>query len=137
MLQEDLLDLIKALDGYDISVETNGSKDITPLLEFSNLLISLDIKCPSSGMSHSNVLDNLDRLRPTDQLKFVIADQKDYEYARGLIEKHTPTFPVIFTPVGGIGGLDEVAEMVMEDRLNVRVLPQLHKLIWPNEDRGR
>jgi 7-carboxy-7-deazaguanine synthase len=136
-LQEEIMDLIKALNGYDISIETNGSKDITPLLEFTDIMISLDIKCPSSGMSHSNILDNIDRLRPTDQLKFVIADEKDYEYAKDILKKHTPLFPVIFTPVGGTEGLDDLAETVLEDRLNVRVLPQLHKIIWPEEDRGK
>jgi 7-carboxy-7-deazaguanine synthase len=137
MLQEELTDLIKALNGYDVSIETNGSKDITPLLEFPDLLISLDIKCPSSGMSHSNILDNIDKLRPTDQLKFVIADGKDFEYAKKILQKHTPLFPVIFTPVNGTEGLDELAEMVLEAGLNVRILPQLHKIIWPEESRGR
>ena len=155
MLQEGVLELIRALEDFHVSIETNGSISVEPLLEFPYLVISMDIKCPSSGMVHSNILGNVSHLRPVDQLKFVIDDEDDYAYAKDIIEKYTPLCPVIFTPVGGTVGLDDrkeakaslgaevralqrLAELVLQDRLdNVRVLPQLHKLIWPDEEKGR
>ncbi len=155
LLQKELMELINALVGFEISVETNGSLDISPLLERPGVLISLDIKCPSSEMMDSNLFDNISKLRGSDQMKFVIKDENDYDYAKMILEKYVPQCSIIFTPVGGVDELDDrevakassgaeervlqrLAELVLQDGLTeVRVLPQLHKLIWPNDDRGR
>ncbi len=78
---------------------------------------------------------NIERLRPGDQLKFVIADEADYEYAKEVIRTYTPHCEVVMQPEGG-RRLLPLAQWVLRDGLGVRVLPQLHRLIWPELDRG-
>ena len=86
------INLIKRLlkQNYSICLETNGSKDIQPLKKKKNLLISLDIKCPSSKMEKKMYFENIKCLKNKDQLKFVIKDKKDYEYARSIIKRYSP-----------------------------------------------
>lgn len=136
LLQSDIIDLIEELlnAGYRVSVETNGSLSIENLLQFDALLISMDIKCPSSKMQGRNDFSNLKRLRENDQLKFVIKDRKDYDYAKRVIEEHDPKCNVIFQPVWGTE-LRWIADRVLNDCLRVRVLVQLHKLIWGDRRR--
>ncbi|HQN76027.1 MAG TPA: radical SAM protein [Methanomassiliicoccales archaeon] len=116
-------------EGLQVSLETNGSLSIAGLPDHPGLMISMDYKCPSSGMEERMLLDNLKRLRPKDQLKFVVADREDLERAEDVLRKFRPDCPAIFTPVGGLT-LAPVVEFVLGHRLEVRVLPQLHKLIW-------
>ncbi len=118
--------------GYLVTLETNGSKSIEPLQCSSNLMISLDIKCPSSGESGKMNFLNIVLLSPNDQLKFIIADRKDYDYAKEILKKHRPLCNIVMTPVGG-RGLKELADWALEDGLGVRVLPQLHKIIWGDQ----
>ena len=131
LCQPDTPKLIDALldKGFLVTLETNGSQSIEVLECSPTLMISLDIKCPSSGESESMLLSNIEMLGPTDQLKFIIGDSKDYEYAKGLIEKYVPGCIIVMTPVGGTE-LKELAEGVLKDGLRARVLPQLHKIIW-------
>ena len=131
LLQEDVISLIQNLvnEGYEVCMETNGSKSIEDIPCLGSMVISLDIKCPSSGMQEKMDFSNLELLSLNDQLKFIVADLKDYEYAKEIIEKYKPICSLIMTPVGG-RKLKELAEWVLADGLNVRVLPQLHKLIW-------
>ena len=131
LFQDGAFDLIeKLLDGgYCVSVETNGSVSLEDMPCSDSLLISMDIKCPSSGMAEHMQFANIELLSPNDQLKFIIADDHDYEYAKDTIEKTDPICNIIFTPVGGTH-LKILAEWVLRDGLNARVLPQLHKLIW-------
>ena len=136
MLQEGILEIIADLldAGHHVTVETNGSLPLESLPNSDDLLISMDVKCPSSGMSDRLHRDNLEFLGPRDQLKFVIADRVDYLYAKKVLRENEINCPIIMTPVGGTE-LKELATWVLEDRLWVRVLPQLHKLIW-GEKRG-
>lgn len=129
-------ELIAALlaEGKHLSLETNGSISLKGLPDHPNLLVSMDYKCPSSGEEGSMCLENLGLLRPKDQLKFVVFDQIDLERAEAVVRKHRPECPVIFTPVGGLS-LDPVVQFVLSRELEVRVLPQLHKIIW-GERRG-
>jgi 7-carboxy-7-deazaguanine synthase len=120
--------------GYEICFETNGSKTIEGLPKTDAMIISLDIKCPSSGMHNKMYFSNLEMLEPKDQLKFVIADEEDYEYAKKIINEYYPKGHIIMTPVSG-SNIKLLAERVLRDNLNVRVLPQLHKMIW-GEIRG-
>jgi 7-carboxy-7-deazaguanine synthase len=131
LLQEELPILISRLldSGYEVSLETNGSKSIRGYLEFGSLVISLDIKCPKSEMHESMDFLNIKRLRDKDQLKFVIADEGDYEYSKGILSEHKPQCNIIMMPVGGIE-LKDLAEWVLRDGLDVRALPQLQKIIW-------
>ncbi|OPY31020.1 MAG: molybdenum cofactor biosynthesis protein A [Methanomassiliicoccales archaeon PtaU1.Bin124] len=126
-LLEELLD-----DGYHVSLETNGSYSLEDLPCSMDLLVSMDVKCPSSGMEDRMVLENLELLSPVDQLKFIVADRSDMMYAFELLEKNPVQCNIIFTPVGGMD-LKPVADFVLKKKLNARVLPQLHKIIWGDE----
>ena len=130
MLQrEEVSALIGALlqKEYEISIETNGSLPIEGI--DNRVLISMDWKTPSSGESDKMLQSNIAHLKKADQLKFVIADERDYEYARDFLRSHTMDCEVIFQPVGGVN-IRWLAEKVLSDRMNVRILPQLHKVIW-------
>lgn len=136
MLQGGILEVIEELldSDHHVTIETNGSVPLDPLPTSDDILISMDVKCPSSGMSHRLYRDNLTFLGPQDQLKFIIADRVDYLYAKKVLRENEVNCPIIMTPVGGTE-LRDLATWVLEDRLWVRVLPQLHKLIW-GEKRG-
>lgn len=131
LLQKDAIKLIRAIldKGYLISIETGGSVSVEILPCDDNLSIAMDIKCPSSGEHDRMNFSNLELLSPNDQLKFVIADDKDYEYAKKILDKHETICQVVMQPVGGTD-IKALAEKVLDDKLNVRVLPQLHKIIW-------
>lgn len=137
LIQKETTTIInKLLDkGYKVCIETNGSVSIKELGCTEDLLTSLDIKCPSSGMHEKMDFSNIELLGSSDQLKFVIADENDYEYAKGVIGKYSPICNIIFTPVDGTN-IKPLAEKVLKDGLEVRVLPQLHKIIWGSEMRG-
>ena len=136
LLQDDIYRLMELLleDGYNITIETNGSLPLNRLPDSEDIMISMDIKCPSSGMSDRNHYENLEFLAPRDQLKFIIADRVDYLFAKKVLREHDVNAPVIVTPAGGTDLLPLV-EWVLADKLWVRVLPQLHKIIW-GERRG-
>lgn len=129
-LMEMLLDA-----GFNVTLETNGSYSLEDLPCSMNMMVSMDIKCPSSKMEDKMDMANLDLLSPIDQVKFVVADYGDMAYAYDLLKEHPVECNIIFTPVGGTD-LEDVAKFVLKKKLNARVLPQLHKLIWGDE-RGR
>ncbi len=134
LLQEEVYKLIDILlrKEYKVLLETNGSILIDKLPTEENLVISLDIKTPSSKMERAMRFENLNYLGPKDFVKFVIMDENDFEYAKKIIEKYEIDKEIIFQPVGGTN-LKWLAEKVVEEHLNVRVLPQLHKIIWGNK----
>ena len=134
MLQKDTLELIKKLSsaGKTVVLETNGSISVKDVPDNDNIIISMDVKCPSSEMQDKMDFTNIPLLKKKDQLKFVISDGLDLEYAVEVLEKYSPECEVIFTPVGGMD-IEPLAEEVVERRINARVLPQLHKIIWGNK----
>ncbi|AIZ56080.1 7-carboxy-7-deazaguanine synthase [Candidatus Methanoplasma termitum] len=131
LLQKDMPELIDRLleAGKRIVIETNGSKDISVIPKNDNIIISMDVKCPSSGMSDKNLSSNLRYLGKKDQIKFVIGNHVDLNYAIRFIRENPVDANIIF---GAVGGMDllHIAEEVINRKLNVRVLPQLHKIIW-------
>ncbi len=129
--QPDAVELMSALveAGKTVVLETNGSKDISNVPANEHIIISMDIKCPSSGMQNKMIFTNLKLLRRKDLLKFVIADRNDLDYAEHILSEYGPDTNIIFSPVGGVG-LEELAQEVVSKKLDVRVLPQLHKIIW-------
>jgi 7-carboxy-7-deazaguanine synthase len=140
LVQKETPYLVKILLENDNTVllETNGSQDIGKI-DIRCVRI-LDIKCPSSGEEKKNNFDNFSRLTRKDELKFVIGNREDYEYARNMI-KTLPlevinTNPIHFSPVFGSMDLRSLAKWILEDRLGVRLHFQLHKLIWGPEKRG-
>ena len=129
--QSDAGELLERLvrAGKTVVLETNGSKDLTDVPASEKIIIRMDIKCPSSGMQDLMCLNNLNILSRKDQLKFVISDRTDLEYAERFLQEHPVDTNVIFSPVGGMD-LGFLAEEVVSKKLDVRVLPQLHKIIW-------
>jgi 7-carboxy-7-deazaguanine synthase len=141
LLQKDAPELVARLlkAGYEVSVETNGSLpvgDILALDKTGKLRLSLDIKCPSSKMHKKMRFENLAELRGRDQVKFVLRDLKDYAHSRAVLDEHPTKAAVIFQPVWGRSGA-RIAEAVLKDGLEARVMVQLHKVLWGARTRGR
>lgn len=140
LLQEDTPILVKELLGrrYEVILETNGSRDIRAV--DTGCVRIVDVKCPSSGESAKNDLNNLHRLTPRDEIKFVVGDRDDYEYARKIIADYSlerfRAKPPLFSVVHGRLLPDNLAEWILADRLNARLQIQLHKVIWGAEARG-
>ena len=139
LYQQDTPFLVQALiiKGYTVLLETNGTYDISRL-DYRCVKI-VDIKCPGSGESQKNRLDNLKHLSRNDQTKFVIGDREDYVYARDIAKLIPVEFPqshILFSPVHEKIAVQTLAEWILHDNLNVRLHLQLHKLIWPNIHRG-
>jgi len=136
LLQREVLDLMETLleDGYIVSLETNGSMSLEDVCERlgkygDNFIISMDIKCPSSGMSERMRLENIDLLRENDQLKFVVLDEDDYNYAKDIISRYRPRCKIIIQPVWGTD-VRKIAELMLKDGLQARLSLQIHKIIW-------
>lgn len=138
LFQEDTPALAAALlkNGHKVIVETNGSLDISLLPD--GVIRIMDIKCPSSGENHRIMWENVWKLNRRDEVKFVIADRHDYEWARGVIQERfeiTKTKVLLSTVFGELPPRNLV-EWMLDDRLQARFQLQLHKLIWPREARG-
>ncbi len=135
LLQKAHQDFVRALlgRGYRIVVETSGSKPVEGALLEEGVCISMDVKCPSSGEEGEMLWENLARLGSKDQLKFVIADERDFAYMREVMGTRAKAVKaeVVLQPVGGgLEGVLKIAEWVKREGLDARVLPQLHKLLW-------
>jgi len=131
LLQRESLTLVRQLSdrGVTTVIETGGSLDVAPYLAVPRVVLSVDVKCPSSKMESRNRWSNLDALRSSDVVKFVIADRKDYLYAKRVLRKYRGPATVVFQPVWG-SDAGRLADWVLADRLNVRVMLQEHKLLW-------
>lgn len=137
LAQSESLDLMRRLcdDGFEVLLETSGSIDIAPV--DSRVAIILDIKCPGSGEVERNRWENLAHLKPADEIKFVIADRADYEWARQTIdERKLRSRTLLLSPVWGELELQSLAEWMLADRLPARLQTQLHKHIWGADRRG-
>jgi 7-carboxy-7-deazaguanine synthase len=131
--------LLKALcdAGHEVLLETGGALDIAPVDPRAIKIV--DVKCPGSGMAARNRWDNLERLGPRDEVKFVIADRADYEWARQAVAEHGlggPRTTALFSPAWGLMDPAALAGWILEDRLDVRLQLQLHKQLWPGVERG-
>ena len=131
LLQKDTTKLIESLlqKNYKICLETNGSISIKKLVGKKSLLISLDIKCPSSGSHEQMNMKNISYLSKKDQLKFIIKNKEDYAYAKKILKKYNSPCTVFFQPVWGTNP-KKLASWVLNDGLPVRLTLQLHKIIW-------
>ncbi|MFQ5889086.1 MAG: radical SAM protein [Gemmatimonadota bacterium] len=138
LLQHDIGDLARRLldAGYTVLCETSGSVPVDRVPP--DVVRIMDVKCPGSGESDSNDWRNLDRLDPTrDELKFVIRDRADYEWAVQQIRRRSlERFPIYFSPSFEEMDRRELAEWILADGLPVRMQLQLHKLIWDPSARG-
>ena len=139
LLQEEVYPLMERLLelGHTVMLETGGHRSIARVPQA--VLKIVDVKCPGSGESHRNHWDNLSLLGPNDEVKFVLKDRADYEFAREVITQHAlhgKAGAILLSPVHGVLDPRMLAEWVLADRLQVRVQLQLHKFIWSPETRG-
>ena len=139
LLQDDVYPLMEGLlgRGRTVLLETGGHRSTARVPE--RVVTILDVKCPASGESERNDWSNLDRLRPHDEVKFVVQDRADYEYAREAIARHDlarRAAAIHLSPVHGVMNPRTLSEWVLADSLPVRVQLQLHKYIWDPATRG-
>lgn len=139
LAQPNCLPLLTALcdAGYEVSLETGGALSVAGVDE--RVVKVLDLKTPASGEVHRNEYGNLPMLTRRDQVKFVICDRGDYEWARFKLDEHglaEKVSDVLFSPSHGQLEARELAEWILADNLPVRLQLQLHKLLW-NDERGR
>ena len=139
LLQEAVYPLMESLVemGKTVLLETGGHRSTSRVPV--DVVTILDVKCPGSGESHRNCWENLAKLRAHDEVKFVVKDRADYEYARNVIEERAlpgRVAAIHFSPVHGVLDPKSLSEWVLADRLPVRVQLQLHKYIWSPDTRG-
>ncbi len=124
-------------EGFTVLVETGGSLDASVL--DSRAIRILDVKCPGSGEAERNFWPNLERLNPQDEIKFVIADRADFDYAREMIEKYrlAQRVPfVLMSPVWGAVEWKDLAGWILQSGVRARLQLQMHKLIWGPDTKG-
>ena len=135
---DECLDLMKQLcdSGFEVLIETGGSlsiKNIDPQVK-----VIMDLKCPSSGMEKKNLYENINFLKPTDELKFVIGNREDYDWTKEIISKFSLDkkceilFSVVFKKLESV----QLVNWILEDKLKVRFQLQMHKFIWHPETKG-
>lgn len=138
LAQEGVHELMTILcdEGYEVLIETGGSLDISVI--DSRVKRVVDLKCPSSGMLKKNLLANIEYLRPVDDVKFVIGNREDFDWAVGMVRNHdlTTRCSVLMSVVFGVLEPVILAEWILESRLNIRFQLQMHKYIWEPETRG-
>jgi 7-carboxy-7-deazaguanine synthase len=139
LLQPDVYPLMQRLldAGKTVLIETGGHRSIAQVP--AGVIRIVDVKCPGSGESEKNDWSNLAHLTATDEVKFVIADRADYDFAREVVRREQlagKVAAVLFSPVHGELDPKQLAEWVIADRLPVRVQLQVHKYIWSPETRG-
>ncbi len=139
LLQKDTPILVSRLiqNGYNISLETNGSLDIG--IVDPRCVRIMDLKCQSSGMQAHNRMENLKLLGPQDQVKFVIATKEDYQFALMMAKQLAGTIQadkILFSPVHRLLAADVLAQWMLRDHARARLQIQLHKYLWPDQDRG-
>jgi 7-carboxy-7-deazaguanine synthase len=141
LAQENTIELCKELlhAGFKVLIETNGSLSIEKIPK--DVIKILDCKSPSSGECDNMDFANFALLSQKDEVKFVISDKRDYDYACGIIKKYdlsTKINNILFSPMSSSPGITEnLAEWIVNDKLPVRMQLQMHKIIWNEDERGR
>jgi 7-carboxy-7-deazaguanine synthase len=138
LLQDETPELIRRLNssGHLVLVETNGSLDIGVLPD--EVIRIVDMKCPDSGMADRMLMANLERVGERDEVKFVISTRKDYLWAKELMLRYSlpQRTTVLLSPAHGVLEPRDLAEWILEDHLECVLQLQLHKIIWPGNQRG-
>jgi 7-carboxy-7-deazaguanine synthase len=139
LLQPDIYELAARLADaeHTVLIETGGHRDISKL--DPRVVRIMDLKCPRSGECEKNLWSNLDHLRPADEVKFVIADRVDYEWAHKTIREHEleDRAKVLLSTAYGSAPPEQVVAWMLEDKLRAHFQLQLHKYIWPPDARAR
>jgi 7-carboxy-7-deazaguanine synthase len=139
LLQDDVYPLMDELltRGRTVLLETGGHRPITRVP--ASVVKIVDVKCPGSGESERNDWSNLDRLAPHDEVKFVIRDRADYDFALDVVRRHelaARAGAVLFSPVHDVLDPKTLSEWMLADRVPARLQLQIHKFIWPPGTRG-
>lgn len=138
LLQHDIFELATRLAdaGHQVLIETGGHRDISKL--DPRAVRIMDLKCPASGECEKNLWSNLEHLKPTDEVKFVVADRRDYEWAVDTIKQHRleDRAHILMSTAYGLLSPVEVASWMLEDKLRARFQLQLHKYLWKPDARG-
>jgi 7-carboxy-7-deazaguanine synthase len=139
LLQKNVYPLMQRLldDGLTVMLETGGHISIEQVP--AGVIRIVDVKCPGSGESHRNDWSNMDRLTQRDEVKFVLRDRGDYDFACEIVSRHRlagRVAAVLFSPVHGVLEPKELAGWILADRLDVRLQLQAHKYIWSPQTRG-
>ena len=139
LLQEDVYELMTRLleEGHAVMLETGGHRSIGRVP--TAVLKVVDIKCPGSGEADTNDWGNLERLQPHDEVKFVISDRADYDFAREIIHRHDLSkhaAALLLSPVHGVLEPKTLSEWMLGDHLPARLQLQIHKYIWSPDQRG-
>jgi 7-carboxy-7-deazaguanine synthase len=138
LVQIESMDLMRTLcdEGFEVLLETSGSLPIKDV--DSRVKIIMDLKCPSSNMIKKNLYENLNFIKPLDEIKFVIGTKEDYEWTKEIIEKYklNNKCEVLFSVVFGSLEPLTLVSWVLEDKLKVRFQLQMHKFIWSPETKG-
>ncbi len=132
LAQKECYTLLQTLcdEGYSVSLETGGAMDIAPV--DSRVSVILDIKTPASNEEKNMLWDNLNHIKPKDEIKFVLCNRADYDWAKAKLTelKLTEKCPVLFSPSYHDLKADELASWILADKLQVRMQIQLHKVLW-------
>ncbi|RJQ49263.1 MAG: 7-carboxy-7-deazaguanine synthase QueE [Gammaproteobacteria bacterium] len=130
LAQKPCLGLLNALcdQGYEVSLETGGALDVSQV--DARVVKVLDIKTPGSGEADKNLYSNIAHLTPRDEVKFVICDRADYEWAKDLLKRHSFPCEILFSPSHRQLSATGLADWILQDRLPVRLQIQLHKYLW-------
>lgn len=138
LFQNESLELMRRLcdEGFDVMLETSGSLPIKDVDK--RIIIIMDLKCPSSKMMKKNLYGNLDFIKPNDEIKFVIGNREDYEWAKETINKFdlTEKSALLFSVVFGKLAPVQLVDWILEDKLKVRYQLQMHKIIWEPTAKG-
>jgi len=139
LLQKEAPELMRRLlaEGEEVLLETGGHLPIDEVPRDVRKIV--DVKCPASGESAKMHWPNLDRLAPHDEVKFVIQDRADFDYARDVVSKHglaARAAAVLFSPVHGVLAPRELVQWMLDDRVPARLQLQAHKYIWDPQTRG-
>lgn len=139
LAQEGCAELLDELvhSDYEVLLETSGAFDIGACPD--GVIRVMDWKAPGSGEMKKNLLGNVDQLRPEDEVKFVLKDRADYDWACSQLLAHRfdhRVNTVLFSPVHGVLDPTQLASWILEDALPVVLQQQMHKLLWPGETRG-
>lgn len=138
LIQENVHPLMKELcdRGYKVMIETGGSLPIEQVDK--RVKIIMDLKTPSSEMTDKNLFENINHLKPTDEVKFVIGTREDYEWSKEIVKKYdlVKRFTVLFSPVFDKIEYVDIVNWILEDKLDVKFQLQMHKFIWHPETRG-
>ena len=136
LLQEHLKELLLLLEGYIVTIETNGAVLLDNSILRQGHSWVMDMKTPSSGCSEKMVLENFKSLRDEDEIKFVIGDRTDYDWAKEIIKSNYIKGRITFSPVYGKINYEDMVNWILSDKLDVRFQIQLHKLIWGVDKTG-